>query len=68
MHAADPALATVLIGMGITSLSMASAAVRPVGAKLSAASLETCRKAAEAALAASDPLTARAAVRDVLEG
>ena len=32
--AADPMLATVLIGMGITSLSMASAAVRPVGARL----------------------------------
>ena len=66
--AADPMLATVLIGMGITSLSMASAAVRPVGARLSGATLETCRRAAEAALAASDPLAARAAVREVLEG
>jgi phosphotransferase system enzyme I (PtsI) len=32
--AADPLLACVLVGMGITSLSMASAAVRPVGARL----------------------------------
>ena len=46
--AADPLLAVALIGMGITSLSMASAAVRAVGAQLSAVSA-TCRKAAEAA-------------------
>ena len=32
--AADPLLACVLVGMGITSLSMAAAAVRPVGARL----------------------------------
>jgi phosphotransferase system enzyme I (PtsI) len=66
--AADPMLATVLIGMGITSLSMASAAVRPVGARLSTATLDTCRAAARAAVAAPDPLAARAAVRTVLEG
>ena len=30
--AADPLLACALVGMGVTSLSMASAAVRPVGA------------------------------------
>ena len=65
--AADPMLATVLIGMGITSLSMASAAVRPVGARIGTASMETCKAAAAAALAAPDPLAARAAVRDVLE-
>ena len=34
--AADPMLATALVGMGITSLSMALAAVRPVGAQLAA--------------------------------
>ena len=66
--AADPMLATVLIGMGITSLSMASAAVRPVGARLSTATLDTCKAAARAAVAAPDPLAARAAVRTVLEG
>ena len=32
--AADPLLACALVGMGITSLSMASAAVSPVGARL----------------------------------
>ena len=66
--AADPMLATVLIGMGITSLSMASAAVRPVGARIAGASLDTCRAAAAAAVAAPDPLAARAAVREALGG
>ena len=66
--AADPLLACALVGMGITSLSMAAAAVRPVGAQLAGASMETCEEAAEAALAASDPMAARAAVREVLGG
>ena len=64
--AADPLLACVLVGMGITSLSMASAAVRPVGARLAAASMDTLEDAAEAALSASDPTSARDAVRRVL--
>lgn len=64
--AADPLLALVLVGMGITSLSMAAAAVRPVGAQLSRVSMDTCERAAEAALAAPDPLTARDAVRALL--
>ncbi len=65
--AADPALATVLVGMGITSLSMAPNAVRAVGAQLGATSDEACTRAAEVALAASDPHEARAAVRAVLD-
>jgi phosphotransferase system enzyme I (PtsI) len=65
--AADPQLATVLVGLGVTSLSMAAAAVKPVGAQLSAVTVDDCRRAAEAALAAPDPTTARAAVRAVLE-
>jgi phosphotransferase system enzyme I (PtsI) len=52
--------------MGITSLSMASAAVRSVGARLASASMDTLEDAAEAALAASDPMAARDAVRRVL--
>jgi phosphotransferase system enzyme I (PtsI) len=64
--AADPALAAALVGMGITSLSMALAAVRPVGAQLAAVSLDVCESAAEAALAATDPMRARDAVRAVL--
>ena len=65
--AADPLLACVLVGMGITSLSMASAAVRPVGARIAAANMDDLEDAAEAALAASDPMAARDAVRRVLE-
>jgi phosphotransferase system enzyme I (PtsI) len=64
--AADPLLATALVGMGITSLSMALAAVRPVGAQLAAVTMDTCEQAAEAALGAVDPMAARAAVREVL--
>ena len=64
--AADPLLATALVGMGITSLSMAVAAVKPVGAQLAEVSMDVCEAAAEAALAARDPAAARAAVREVL--
>ena len=65
---ADPLLAVALVGMGITSLSMAGAAVRAVGAQLSAVSTETCAAAAAAALAAADPMAGRDAVRAVVGG
>jgi phosphotransferase system enzyme I (PtsI) len=64
--AADPLLACVLVGLGITSLSCAASAVAGVGARLATVDLETCRRAAEAALAQDDPGAARAAVREVL--
>ncbi|HVK30244.1 MAG TPA: putative PEP-binding protein, partial [Nocardioides sp.] len=64
--AADPLLACVLVGLGVTSLSMAAAAVRPVGARLATATLEQCREMANAALAAADPSAAREAARAVL--
>jgi phosphotransferase system enzyme I (PtsI) len=64
--AADPLLAVALVGLGITSLSMAAAAVRPVGAQLSAVSMETCRRAGEAVLAAADPRAGRDAVRGIV--
>jgi phosphoenolpyruvate-protein phosphotransferase (PTS system enzyme I) len=66
--AADPALAVVLVGMGVTSLSMAGAAVRGVGAQLGTVTVEDCKAAAAAALAATDPGEARAAVRQVIDG
>ncbi|MFC4786660.1 phosphoenolpyruvate--protein phosphotransferase [Nocardioides sp. MAHUQ-72] len=65
--AADPLLACALVGMGITSLSMAAAAVRPVGARLATVAMDTCEDAAEAALAASDPRAAREAVLALVE-
>ncbi|HWJ66332.1 MAG TPA: phosphoenolpyruvate--protein phosphotransferase [Nocardioides sp.] len=64
--AADPLLACVLVGLGITSLSMASAAVRPVGARLASVTVEQCRDMASAALAAASPSAAREAARAVL--
>lgn len=66
--AADPLLACVLVGLGITSLSCAASAVAGVGSKLAGVDLATCQQAAEAALAASDPHEARAAARTVLGG
>ena len=66
--AADPTLAAVLVGMGVTSLSMASAAVRAVGARIGTVSTDVCRQAAEAALAAADPQEARTVARALLGG
>jgi phosphoenolpyruvate-protein phosphotransferase (PTS system enzyme I) len=66
--AADPLLACVLVGLGITSLSCAASAVAGVGSKLGTVDLATCQQAAEAALAAADPQAARTAVREVLAG
>jgi phosphotransferase system enzyme I (PtsI) len=64
--AADPLLACVLVGLGITSLSCAASAVAGVGSRLGTVDLATCRQAAEAALAADDPAAARVAAREVL--
>ena len=66
--AADPLLACVLVGLGITSLSCAASAVAGVGARLATVDLATCQEAAAVALAADDPATAREAVRAVLAG
>jgi phosphotransferase system enzyme I (PtsI) len=59
--AADPLLACVLVGIGVTSLSAAAAAVPGVGAKLAQVTLEQCRAAADAVLATSTADEARAA-------
>ncbi|MFP5252794.1 MAG: phosphoenolpyruvate--protein phosphotransferase [Actinomycetes bacterium] len=64
--AADPLLATALVGMGVTSLSMAAAAVRPVGAQVADVTMDVCEAAAEAALAATDPAAGREAVLRLL--
>src|SRR5215212_9618099 len=65
--AADPLLACVLVGLGITSLSCAASAVAGVGSRLGTMTLDECRRAAEAALAAPDPHAARAAARAALD-
>lgn len=64
--AADPVLACVLVGLGVTSLSTAAAAIRAVGARLATVSLAQCRDAASAALAGSGAAEARAAARAIL--
>lgn len=64
--AADPLLACVLTGLGVTSLSAAAAAVQGVGAKLAQVTLEQCRTAADAVLATASAAEARAAALDVL--
>lgn len=66
--AADPYLACVLVGLGVTSLSMAVAAIPAVGAQLSLVTLEQCRAAAKAVLEAPDDMAAREAARAVLAG
>ncbi|AIJ22487.1 putative PEP-binding protein [Amycolatopsis methanolica] len=48
--AADPRLARVLTGLGMTSLSMTAAAIRPVGATLATATLTDCEAEARHAL------------------
>ncbi len=64
--AADPLLACVLVGLGITSLSAAAAAVTGVGAKLAQVTLTQCRDAAAAVLASAGPAEARTAAAAVL--
>jgi phosphotransferase system enzyme I (PtsI) len=64
--AADPLLACVLVGLGVSSLSAAASAVTPVGAKLASVTLQQCRDAAEAVLATASPAQAREAATTVL--
>ncbi|MFP5334992.1 MAG: phosphoenolpyruvate--protein phosphotransferase [Actinomycetes bacterium] len=64
--AADPLLACVLVGLGVTSLSAAAAAVPGVGARLATATREACERAAAAVLGTHDPASARAAARAAL--
>jgi phosphoenolpyruvate-protein phosphotransferase (PTS system enzyme I) len=56
----------VLVGLGVTSLSAASAAVSGVGAKLAQVTLQQCRDAAEAVLANASAADARAAALALL--
>ncbi|WP_426181746.1 phosphoenolpyruvate--protein phosphotransferase [Microbacterium sp. TWP3-1-2b2] len=62
--AADPLLAVVLVGLGATSLSMASAALADVRLALSERTLDEAKHLAEVALAADDAASARNAVAE----
>ena len=61
--AADPLLAPVLVGLGVTSLSAVPAALPAVRYALARHTLDQCRRLAELALAADGPEQARRAVR-----
>lgn len=64
--AADPDLAPVLIGLGVTSLSMTARALGRVGAALAEVTDDQCRAAAAAALKAATAADARAEARAAL--
>ena len=64
--AADPALAAVLVGMGVSSLSMTPRALGDVGALLAATTFAQCRTAAGLALGADSAEDARRAARGAL--
>lgn len=64
--AADPLLAAVLVGLGATSLSMASAALADVRLALSERTLDEAKHLAEVALAADDAASARNAVAEAV--
>jgi len=61
--AASPALAVVLVGLGVTSLSMTPRALPDVAAVLAATTSDECRRLAQLALAAPSAADARAVVR-----
>ena len=64
--AADPALAVVLVGLGIATLSMTARALPDVAAALASVTLADCQRLAQLALAAESALQARAIVREQL--
>ncbi|WP_026917744.1 putative PEP-binding protein [Gordonia shandongensis] len=65
--AADPLLACVLVGLGVSSLSAAPAAVPAVGVRLGDTTMAACRDAARGACAARDAHGAREAARTAVE-
>jgi phosphotransferase system enzyme I (PtsI) len=61
--ASDPVLALVLVGLGVTSLSMAATSMADVRTLLAAHTLEECQRVAQHALEAPDAKTGRDRVR-----
>jgi phosphoenolpyruvate-protein phosphotransferase (PTS system enzyme I) len=62
--AADPALAPILAGLGVSSLSMPARAIAACREALARHTLAQCRSLAQKALAAGDPAAARAAAAE----
>lgn len=65
--AANSLLAAVLVGLGVSSLSMAPSALPEVRGFLSTVDFETCQRAASAALSARSALDAENLARTILE-
>jgi phosphotransferase system enzyme I (PtsI) len=61
--AADPMLAPILVGLGISRLSMASRSLPAVRAQLAQHDLHDCRRLSQRVLDAGDAAEARAAAR-----
>lgn len=64
--AGDPLMALVLVGMGVTSLSMSAGALPLVRFAVRSHTLAECRAMAEAALASAEAQSARQAVLELL--
>jgi phosphotransferase system enzyme I (PtsI) len=64
--AAAPDLACVLVGLGVTSLSMASSAIAAVGVQLASVTLQQCQDAAAAVLACGTVEETKAVARELL--
>jgi len=65
--AADPALACVLVGLGMASLSMNAPAISRVGAALATVRLDDCQTVARTVLATGTAAAAKEAARSALE-
>lgn len=65
--ASDPALAVVLVGLGVASLSMTPRSIAGVATVLSRTSLPECRRLAKVAIDAPTAASGRAAVRASLD-
>jgi phosphotransferase system enzyme I (PtsI) len=65
--ASDPLLALVLVGLGVTSLSMAASSLPSVRRALAAHTLEQCQEMAGAVRDADDAASARTAVRRLVD-
>jgi len=64
--ASDPLLALVLVGLGVTSLSMAPVSIPDVRLAVAGVTLEQCRRCARAALDAPNAAAARARVAELV--
>lgn len=64
---ADPIVAIVLAGLGVESVSAASAAVDEVAKALKAVNMDTAQKCAKVAMVATSPEEARSNVLEILE-